>query len=225
MATFKTTFTRAIPVIPSDTVNIPNPAALGSTGSATETVPNAQTVLTSGPLVVGVTYEITDYIPTDDFTNVGATDNKTGIIFEATGDTPTDWTNGSELTDISSLYGNYLVDANADFTSSLIGSIVVNTTTNAIAYVVGFTNSTSLQLSDDIFSSGDDYAIYTSDLNQGCYLYIPQQTPDALTILTVGGDVLTLQNCGDTNASYVLPINILKVLSTNTNLTNLVALW
>ena len=53
---------------------------------------------TSGSLTVGVTYEITDYQGGDDFTNVGATSNTNGVLFCATGTTPTEWGNESELT-------------------------------------------------------------------------------------------------------------------------------
>ena len=52
---------------------------------------------TSGTLDIGRTYEITSYQEGDDFTNVGAPSNNTGIKFVATGGTPSVWTNSSEL--------------------------------------------------------------------------------------------------------------------------------
>ena len=59
-------------------------------------------VKTSGLLQVGAIYTITTYVATDDFSNVenivSGTTNTTGCVFIATGDTPTDWTNGSTLT-------------------------------------------------------------------------------------------------------------------------------
>lgn len=158
MKFLKTHYGRAINVIPSDTVNIPNPAGLGTRGTTTGTVAGS------------------------------------------------------------------IVDSGAMFTTNLLGAIVVNTTTDAIANVIGFTNSTTLVLDADIFVSGDDYAIYNSDNNQGCSLYIPKQTPARLTVLTVGGDVVIFQNCGDTNASSILPVNVLRVLE-ETSLNDLVALW
>ena len=51
---------------------------------------------TSGVLVVGATYVITDFIAGDDFTNVGGV-NADGSVFVATGTTPTTWTNSSIL--------------------------------------------------------------------------------------------------------------------------------
>ena len=52
---------------------------------------------TSGSLTVGKKYIITDFQAGDDFTNVGASSNATGVEFVATGTTPTTWTNGSTL--------------------------------------------------------------------------------------------------------------------------------
>lgn len=159
MKFLKTHYGRAIDVIPSNTVDIPNPAGLGTTG-----------------------------------------------VTDGTGT-------------------NELIDSSANFTTNLLGSIVVNTTDNTIANVIGFTNNTKLILDADIFVSGDEYSIYNSDNNQGCALYIPAQTPDKLRVLTVGGDMITFSECGDTNASSILPVNVLRVFSDDTNLTNLVALW
>ena len=160
MKFLKTHYGRAINVIKSDTVNIPNPAGLGLTGTASE-------------------------IGTDQ-----------------------------------------LRDNTNPFTTNLLGAIVVNTTDNTIANVIGFINSGRLVLDADIFPAGDEnYAIYNSDNNQGCSIYIPAQTPDKLRVLTVGGDIITFYECGDTNASSILPVNVLRVFLDDTNLTNLVALW
>jgi len=55
------------------------------------------TYSTSGLLVIGQIYTITDFQPGDDFTNVGAVSNATGQTFIATGTTPTTWTNFSTV--------------------------------------------------------------------------------------------------------------------------------
>ena len=160
MKFLKTHYGRAINVIPSDTVNIPNPAGLGLEG-------------------------ITDGTDT-----------------------------------------NKLVDSTASFTTNLLGAIVVNTTYNTIANVVGFESSTVLILDADIIqSSGETYAIYNSDNNQGCAIYIPQVPPSQLTVLTVGGDVITFQLCGNDRGYSILPVNVLRVFDTGTELTDLIALW
>ena len=52
---------------------------------------------TSGTIVVGREYVIGAFVAGDDFTNVGAASNATGVVFTATGTTPTTWTNSSTL--------------------------------------------------------------------------------------------------------------------------------
>ena len=62
---------------------------------------------TSGSLVEGKMYLIVSFETGDDFTNVGASDNETGVVFKATGTTPTTWTNGSKLrADVGLEFGN-----------------------------------------------------------------------------------------------------------------------
>jgi hypothetical protein len=159
MKFLKTHYGRAINVIPSDTVNIPNPAGLGMTG-----------------------------------TDTGGT--------------------------------NQLRDNTNPFTTNLLGAIVVNTTNNTIANIIGFVSSSTLNLDADIFSTGGEgYAIYNSDNNQGCALYIPAGTPAPLRVLTVGGDIIKFKDCGDANASTILPVNVLRVIKSETDINNLIALW
>jgi hypothetical protein len=159
MKFLKTHYGRAIPVINSDTVNIPNPAGLGVTGTTDGTI------------------------------------------------------SGS------------IVDTTATFTTNLLGAIVVNTTDNTIANVIGFKDSTTIEIDADIFVSGEGYAIYNSDNNQGCSIYIPAQAVEKLKVLTVGGDIIIFNDCGSSNESSILPVNVLRVFSSETALTNLVALW
>ena len=57
--------------------------------------------LASGLLEVGKKYKIVDWYENDDFSNVGASDNQPGIIFIATGTTPSSWSNNSKLIDLA----------------------------------------------------------------------------------------------------------------------------
>jgi hypothetical protein len=57
--------------------------------------------LTSGLLVIGLIYQIVTYVAGDDFINVGAASNAATVQFIATGTTPTNWTNGSTLQQIT----------------------------------------------------------------------------------------------------------------------------
>jgi hypothetical protein len=79
-----------------------NGFVLSKTVSSVKTYlyPSTATTQTSGTLVSGGYYEITSFVAGDDFTNVGAGSNATGVQFEATGTTPTTYTNGSTLTRI-----------------------------------------------------------------------------------------------------------------------------
>lgn len=52
---------------------------------------------TSGNLIVGKQYRIATFQAGDDFTNVGAASNASGVVFTATGTTPTTWSNSSSL--------------------------------------------------------------------------------------------------------------------------------
>lgn len=54
-------------------------------------------VRTSGELQIGRRYMIYDWVTGDDFTNVGAASNADLVIFTATGDTPSIWSNGSKV--------------------------------------------------------------------------------------------------------------------------------
>ena len=58
-------------------------------------------VETSGVLIVGRLYTINDFNAGDDFSNVGAVNNS-GSSFIATGSTPTNWTNGSVVSNTAS---------------------------------------------------------------------------------------------------------------------------
>lgn len=68
------------------------------------------TTITNGSLVIGDTYEITDYVGADDFSNVADVQsgniNETGCVFVATGETPTVWSGGTELTELT-IYDEY----------------------------------------------------------------------------------------------------------------------
>jgi len=157
MQYLKTHYGRAIPVIPSSTVNIPNPA------------------------------------------NAGLSSVTTGVAS-----------------------ANQLKDTSVTFTTNLIGNIII--ANGSISTVVGFVDSHTLILSDDIGSgSGVSYTLYVSTPNEGCSIYIPSGTPSTIQVLTISGDDITFEKCGDANASMILPVQVLRVISSY--ISNLVALW
>jgi hypothetical protein len=85
--------------LPSGTINTATFQAAAE--QLEELIPATGSAIAAGPLVVNQNYRITDFETGDDFTNVGAGSNATGVRFTATGTTPTDWTNGSVLTPIA----------------------------------------------------------------------------------------------------------------------------
>ena len=131
---------------------------------------------------------------------------------------------GVEGTTTSSATG-VLIDSSKTFTTNLLGAIVVNETSNEIANITGITNSTTLVIDNNIFSSGDSYAIYNSVNNEGCAIYIPAQASANIKVLTVGGDVITFKRCGDSSSHTILPVNVVRVFRTGTSLTDLIAIW
>lgn len=154
MQYLKTHYGRAINVIPSETINIPNPANAGLSSITTD------------------------------------------------GDT------------------NLLIDTSVTFTTNMMGNIVV--ANGAIATVTGFTDEHTLVLSADITpSDAISYTLYVPTPNEGCSIYFKER--GNITVLTVGGDVVTFKKCGDANASMILPVQVLRVISTE--LTDLIALW
>lgn len=74
------------------------PDKIPTTGTFTLAPVAAQT---SGVLVATKRYLIVAFVAGDSFTNVGATANASGNIFIATGTTPTTWTNGSSVQEIT----------------------------------------------------------------------------------------------------------------------------
>jgi hypothetical protein len=71
---------------------------------------NSGTTLNGGTLVIGDTYEITNYVVGDDFTDVADVQsgniNENGCVFIATGEIPAVWNSGSELTELT-IYDEY----------------------------------------------------------------------------------------------------------------------
>jgi len=116
---------------------------------------------------------------------------------------------------------NQLIDSSADFNGIQIGDIVLNSSADQVAYVVGFINSTTLLLSDNIFTSGgDNYKIFQGQ-NEGCYLYVPTQTAGAtIEVETIGGDIVRFSQ----PPVGIIPVQVRKIFS-GTDAVNLVALW
>jgi len=115
-----------------------------------------------------------------------------------------------------------LIDSNATFLTSgvQLNMIIVNTTDNTQAVVIGIENDTTLTVSANIFAaSGKAYEIYGGD-QEGAVLYIG--TAGNLKVTTVAGDEVTFQ-CINTGAFF--PVHVKKVWATGTSASNIIALW
>lgn len=224
MSVFKTTFSRALPVFPSDNANIPYPA-IAETGTLENVIPNG-TTYTTGVLEVGFVYEITDYQAGDDFLNVGASANATGVTFTATASAPDDWTNGSELT----LIGIYFVDSNAAFiTNAVAPGDIIYINAEAIT-VIRAVDERTLEVNYDVTDLISNlYTVYQSSAqttigNAGCYLYIGNVSESPIiNVTTIGGDIVSFYNV---IKGTVLPVQVIKLHETGTQYTDkIIALW
>ena len=92
---------------------------------------------TTGALVVGKRYTLTTFVAGDDFTNVGAASNESGVSFTATGTAPTTWTNGSTVTQVTDVSGTWR-HGRAIFTWTDRAGIVQNTIVRVDAIAAQF---------------------------------------------------------------------------------------
>ena len=114
-----------------------------------------------------------------------------------------------------------LVDSAASFTTSVeVGNIVVNTTDNTMTNITAIDSDTTLSVDDDIFTSGETYTIYKQAETGGAILYVGGAGDIKLT--TASGSILTFSGL---NAGTFVPVQTVKVFSTGTTATNIIALW
>lgn len=118
---------------------------------------------------------------------------------------------------------NQLQDVTGEFVirKVQVGDVVVNNSTNVSATVTRVLNDTNLLINANIFTvSGVSYTLYAQNGKEGCVLYIG--TGGNLRVGTASGQDVTFTNVlGGT----FLPVQILKVFSTNTTASGFVALW
>jgi len=115
-----------------------------------------------------------------------------------------------------------LIDSNATFLTSgvKLNMIIVNTTDNTQAVVIGIENDTTLTVSANIFAaSGKAYEIYGGH-QEGAVLYIG--TAGDLKVETVAGDEVTFVGI---NTGAFFPVHVRKVFATGTSASNIIALW
>ena len=98
--------------------------------------------------------------------------------------------------------------------------IIVNTTDSTQTTVLKVVNDTTLLVKDNIFSaSGKSYVIY-GGVQEGAVLYIGGA--GNIRVTTVGGDDVTFVGL---QSGTFFPVQVVKVFSTSTTATNIMALW
>lgn len=116
-----------------------------------------------------------------------------------------------------------LVDSGATFVTDKVkvGDVVYNTTDDTAATVTAVDSETTLSVNANIFASGEAYTVYLQERdNLGCVLYVG--TAGDVKIETQNGDEVTFENV---NSGQFMPINVVKVFSTGTTATGIIALW
>ncbi len=128
----------------------------------------------------------------------------------------------------TSVVSSKLVDSTATFITNNVktGDIVHNDTSETAATVVSVDSETELTLNANIFTATTQiFTVYaaspqTTIGNAGCFLYVGGT--GSVSVVTIGGDIATFFAVP---AGTTLPIQVLKLRSTSTTATNIVALW
>lgn len=117
---------------------------------------------------------------------------------------------------------NGLEDTNVNFNALnvQVGDVVYNTT-DGTAATVNQVIDTRLLLNADIFTAAaKSYIVYANNNKEACVLYVG--TGGNLRVITAAGQDVVFSNVlGGT----FFPVQVLKVFSTSTTASNIVALW
>ena len=98
--------------------------------------------------------------------------------------------------------------------------VAINTTDGTQSEVVSVINETTIELKEAIFaSSPKNYAIYGSE-QEGAVFYVGGT--GNVKITTAAGDDVTLTSLP---TGAFVPVQTIKIFSTGTTATNIVALW
>ena len=129
---------------------------------------------------------------------------------------------------VTSVVANQLKDTAGVFTNALVGYIVYNNVTNAIATVTSVTDVSTLVLSADIMLvNSQSYTLY-ADENLGCVLYVgggavgtPTVAADIAIVTSSGSEVILKRVL----PGSFIPVQVKRVKSTGTTATDILAFW
>lgn len=221
MAYQKLQASRALEVIPSDTVDIPNPAMLAISSTTTGAAAGKLIDAVSG---TNSTDGITLTDAAKNFITLGV---KVGDTVENTttpGTTTVTAVNTTKLTlkeDIFASTGDSYTVGSFLRLRVKIGDIVYGGT--VAATVTAVDSATQLSVSTAVPTT-TPYKLYSNDApNNGCVLYIGDVSGGVkTTVITAGGDNVTFR--GFTAGSFV-PVQVKRVLDTGTDTEYIIALW
>ena len=177
-------------------------------------------------LIIGETYTITNYQNLDDFSNVanviGGTINTSGCTFIATGGTPANWFNYSELTSAGGLIVDVLENTlgyDINWSWSPFGGY---------GYYIGVNDTTGPLINSFPRKNIEMFSIPTQPLNWGTFPYLTiQSSTGSIGHLDdiIGINVLDL-DLGDqtNNALYYTPVEIKIKQDTDTTPINVYGL-
>lgn len=230
-------------IIPSDTINIPPPALDSFQGANDLTETNhlnsltiakvvqvgTQTAVTANkledvgadftvptPVVVGNTVVNTD---TNGRATVTAVDSSTILTLDAD-----IFSTGNE---------SYAVYQGGFLGVSSVGDVVVDLDAGTFTTVKAVDSSTKLELNDNLFTGTEDFIVYdasTQGINAAqaaCVVYVGDASGSSATwselkVMTADRSIVTFSHFP---TGTFLPVQVLRVYSTGTTATNLIALW
>lgn len=101
------------------------------------------------------------------------------------------------------------------------GMTVWNLDTGQVAIVTAVFDD-SLRITESIFLVGGQRYQVFSEKNPGCLIRVGNRDAGSVTVTTQGGDKVTFRNL---RKGMILPVCIVRVWTTDTDIDSLVALW
>ena len=225
---------QALAVYKSDNANIPYPEVVVS-GEASATVTDKlkiETQVDSGTTSSTVAFKLVD--SGQNFLTTVKKGYKVKMTSGTTGEAIVTAVEDDDTLsldkDVAVTGQTYVIESEEGFITKrvMIGDIVYNTTDGTAATVILVEDDETLVLNANIMASSEDFTIYSAspqkgvqDANNGCVLYLGDTDGD-LKVTTVVGNIVEFKGL---KAGTFFPVQVNKVHSTGTSLTNVVALW
>jgi hypothetical protein len=230
-------------IIPSDTINIPPPALdsfqgendlteanhLNSLTIAKRVQEGTQTAVTANKLEdVGADFTVPTPVVVGN-TVVNTTTNARATV--------TDVDSSTILTLDANIFAagdqDYAVYQGGFLGVSSVGDVVADLDAGTFTTVKAVDSSTKLELNDDLFTGTEDFIVYDASVQginaaqSACVVYVGDASGSSATwselqVMTADRSIVTFSHFP---TGTFLPVQVLRVFSTSTTATNLIALW